>query len=119
PLLDDLRDRFGLLDQRPDWRPSRQEFRGTGLAYTLTGEGGLWAKAPFAPPKYDPLADLALEASERDAGDDRSRRAAVLVLLLPAAEGDAVKLAREHLLKRQKEDYPRTTVADLGSQPGP
>jgi hypothetical protein len=115
PGLDDLRDRLGWLNQRPAWQPSRQEFAGTTLKFTLTGEGERWGRTPFPPSQYDPLADLVLEARERgSAADDLSRRAVLTVLVLPADTGDPAERAIDYLLKRLKDDYPDTKLTDIG-----
>ncbi len=111
--LADLADRFALLDQRPDWQPPRRTFTGTKVGYKLTAEGDRWDKAAYPPENYDPVADLALIGKLPDGAVDPTRQAQLLVLLLPGGDGDPAGRAKAHLLARQKEVYPETTVADL------
>jgi hypothetical protein len=107
-----MRDRFGLLNQRPDWKPPRMTFAGTKLAFTLTAEGDRWSKAAFAPAEYDPLADLVLVADGRE--DDPARRATLIVLRLPAGSGgEPRERAKAHVLERQQDVYPESTMAEL------
>ncbi|HEY1379096.1 MAG TPA: hypothetical protein VGF55_20005 [Gemmataceae bacterium] len=128
--LADLADRFALLDLHPDWQPPRRTFTGTKASYTLTAEGDRWDATPYPPASYDPAADLALVAKERAAAADPTRQALLLVVLLPAGQGDPAERAKAHLLERQKEVYEATTLTDVpasdaaapadkvGSEPG-
>jgi hypothetical protein len=109
-----MRDRFGLLNQRPDWKPTRTTFAGTKLAFTLTAEGDRWSEAAFAPAEYDPLADLVLVADGSE--DDPTRRATLFVLRLPVADGgDPAERAKAHVLERQKDAYPESTMTELAA----
>ncbi len=111
--LADLADRFALLDLHPDWQPPRRTFIGTKLKYTLTAEGERWEKGPYPAENYDPAADLALVGKSQDGPADPTRHAQLLVLILPAGDGDAVVRAKAHLLDRYKETYPETTMSEL------
>jgi hypothetical protein len=111
--LADLAERFGLLNLHADWQPPRRTFSGTKAKYTLTAEGERWEKAPYPPENYDPAADLALIGNPQDGPADPARQAQLLVVGLPAGNGDAVQRAKSHLLERHKEVYPETTATDL------
>jgi hypothetical protein len=111
--LADLTNRFALLDLHPDWQPPRRSFSGTKAKYTLTAEGDRWDMAPYPPENYDPAADLALVGRPNDGGPDPARQAQLLVVILPAGDGDAVNRAKAHMLARQKDVYPDSTLADL------
>jgi hypothetical protein len=111
--LADLSDRFALLDLKADWQPPRRTFNGTKTKYTLTAEGDRWDKAPYPPENYDPAADLALVGKPQDGAADPTRQAQLMVVILPAGDGDALDRAKAHLLARQKDLYEETTMTDL------
>jgi hypothetical protein len=113
PSLAELADRFGLLDLHAEWRPPRRTFIGTKAKYALTAEGDRWDKAPYPPENYDAAADLALIGKPQDGASDPVRQAQLLVVILPAGDGDPVERARAHVLARQKDLYEETTMADL------
>jgi hypothetical protein len=113
--LADMADRFALLDLRADWHPPRPSFTGTKLAYKLTAEGDRWEKASYPQDNYDPMADLALIGRPPGNANDPARAAQLLVLLLPAGDGDPIERAKAHLLQRQKEVYDETTIAEAPS----
>jgi hypothetical protein len=117
--LAELADRFAFLDLRPDWQPPRKTFVGRKLPYSLTAEGDRWDKAPYPPQDYDPAADLALIGQPQPGIADPLRQAQVLVLLLPAGEGDAIARARSHILERHKADYPESTASDIPPKTAP
>lgn len=105
PGLDNLRNRLTLLNERPDWRPSPETFRGKTLACSLMGEGSVWQPSAFDPARFDPNADLVLES--RPAG-----AAQVMVLVLPLDGASAIDRARAHVVERQKEEFPDATITE-------
>jgi hypothetical protein len=103
---------FSLLDLRPDWQPPRRHFLGAKVKYVLTAEGDRWENSPFPPESFDPAADLALIGKPDRGPNDATRQAQLLLLLLPAGEGKPMERAKSHLLARQKDLYPETTLAE-------
>lgn len=112
--LDSLRDRFGWLDQRPDWQPTRQRFADSASGIALTGIGGRWTEAPFPPKQYDPWAVLMLEARLMGSTSrDLLNRATMKALIAPEGKGPLIDRARDHLLARQIDEFPGTKLIDL------
>jgi hypothetical protein len=117
---DELRKGLSLLSEREGWTPGRLKARVAQrkepdrVAYSLRYPEGIWG--PRKPEDYDKLADVALFGHDPAERAKHATKAAVaLVLLLPRQDNvpDAVKAARTHLLNREKEIYPETTVEAL------
>ena len=112
---DEARKGFALLKEREGWKenpPEEATFRGTKAGYVLRDtQGGLWKDWP-KPADFDPAADMLLQAEDKEdaKGVDRKGRAAVLVLEPAGDLAQAVRNARAHVEKQQKQIYPATTM---------
>jgi hypothetical protein len=113
---DELRKGLSLLKEREDWHgPIVKEatLAGDKAPYTLTYIEGLWEKQ--TPKDYDTKADAALLGHDQTDRKDTARTATALVLLLDKADDlkAAVTDARNHLEKKQKNEYPDTTIEEV------
>jgi serine/threonine protein kinase len=111
-----LRKGFVLLKERDGWNGpvvTEATLAGTKAGYTLTYVEGLWEKQK--PGDYDARAEAALLGHDQADPGDTARTATALVLLLDKADDlkAAVAAARAHLEKRQKSEYPETTIEEV------
>jgi hypothetical protein len=111
-----LRKGFALLGERDGWNGpvvTEAALAGTKAGYTLTYVEGLWEKQK--PGDYDARADAALLGHDQADPKDTARTATAVVLLLDRADDlkAAVTAARAHLEKKQKSEYPETTVEEV------
>jgi hypothetical protein len=114
--LEHVRQGFALLHDRDDWKepqPTGQTFQGVKASYTLTDPSARWQKWP-EPQDADPEADFLLHGRDRDDSEAVDKMASVLVLVLPAAHDleAAVTQAKDHLLRQQQKDHPKTTMGE-------
>jgi hypothetical protein len=118
------RDGFHFFDNRDGWaekKPRQVQVKGEKVAYRLAYTEGVWRKQPLD--GFDPDVDLMLRGLDPKDDDKFADRAAIVtVLKLPRGEGNpqaAAAAAREHLLQKQKELYPETTVEAVPDKSGP
>jgi len=118
---EELRGKFTLVGERPNWADNRQPtaFEGTKLAYTLRDEQGIWRKNADYMQVFK--ADLALEALDPDIPDPRAKTGLILVTVYPkqATLAAAAALARAELEKEHRKDYPETTMEPVAGLAGP
>jgi hypothetical protein len=122
PDWESARQGFRILDGRQGWKEKpRPTLPFAGSGYELRYARDLWEKEAN-PTDHDPQAELVLRGFEptfdEETGKANTERlagkaATLQVLLLPRATDlkSAVGAAQEHLLKRQQETFPRTTMA--------
>ncbi len=118
--FEDLRRRFALLNNRPDWiekRPAVQTVRGHAIGYTLQNTEGIWKEWTPAT-AYGSDADLALVAKESEMPDSKVVATVVVFLLRqPQKNLDAaVKAARVHLEAEQRAIGAQNKVALVEGQ---
>jgi hypothetical protein len=124
PEWAELREKFGLLNDRKGWTAKGRESEKVTFAdgkYQLTHVKGLWSKQPNAE-DYDALANLVLQGDEPDPNRQKhvSKAATLQVLLLPKAPDlkSAVAAAREYLQKREEREYPKTKIQPMKDKNG-
>ena len=117
--LAELRSRFGILKDRPDWNEKKQPakiYRGR-RGYSLEDADAVWEKWTPAT-DYDSVALLALTGREKMTENNRDAvqppiAATVLILSLKPVQKNtqaAMELAGKHYLELQKKEYAETVL---------
>lgn len=105
PGLDDLRNRFKFLDERPNWKRLQNQYQSAKGGFTLTADESIWRQSTFPALRYDPHADLVLESKSAGA-------AQAVVLVLPLDGAAAQARARSYFQKRIKQEHPDAIVTE-------
>ncbi|OAI48109.1 hypothetical protein AYO44_07920 [Planctomycetaceae bacterium SCGC AG-212-F19] len=118
---EELRGKFALVGERPNWADNRQPaaFEGMKVAYTLRDEQGIWKKNADYMQVFK--ADLALEALDPLIPDPRGNTGLILLTVRPkqANLAAAAALARAELEKEHRKDYPETKMEPVAGLAGP
>lgn len=119
-----VRNGFHFLDNREGWaekKPRQVQIQGAKAAYRLAYTEGVWERQPLD--GFDPSADMLLRGFDPRDDDKLADRAGIVTVLnLPRGEGDlkaGAAAAREHLLGKQREVYPETSIELVADKNGP
>jgi len=118
PELDELRKRFALLKGREEWTEADRKaevFQGKRMLYTVSSAAGRWTARPTMEQFF--AADLVIQATNVPDPRYVARLGTVLTFVYPK-QGNlraGADLARQHLEKTHRKDYPGTKIEVLSA----